>query len=86
MRKKIYQPCSKCKGTGRTKIRQPLLETEDTKKMRDIMKRHGLKQHTLAKLLGISSGAVNGWFHQKTNLQGKIKPIYFHMLDFKGIK
>jgi transcriptional regulator with XRE-family HTH domain len=51
-----------------------------------IMEKHGLNQLTLAKILDISQGTVNGWFHRKTNLQGKIKTIYFEMLKHEGYK
>ncbi len=81
---KIYKNCIRCSGTGKIKIRSPLLLTPDTKKMLAIMKKHGLNQLSLAKILDISQGTVNGWLHRKTNLQGKIKSIYFRMLKMKG--
>lgn len=51
-----------------------------------LMDKHELNQLKLAKILEISQGAVNGWFHRKTNLNGKIKSIYFEMLKSKGYK
>jgi predicted XRE-type DNA-binding protein len=86
MREKIYKPCNRCGGTGKVKIKQEMLETRDVKKMLNIMKRNSFKQLDLAKVLGVSQGTVNGWFHRKTNLQGKIKPLYFELLKSKGIK
>ena len=50
------------------------------------MEKNNLNQLTVAKILNISQGTVNGWFHRKTNLQGKIKTIYFEVLKMKGIK
>jgi DNA-binding transcriptional regulator YiaG len=81
-----YKKCLKCNGTGKIKIRSPYLQTKDTKKMLKIMEKHGFNQLALAKTLNISQGTVNGWFHRKTNLQGKIKTIYFEMLKSKGFK
>lgn len=83
---KIYKNCPRCRGTGKIKIRQSLLKTEDTKKMLNIMKKYKLKQLDLAKILEISQGTINGWFHRKTNLQGKIKKMYFIILKHKGYK
>jgi len=84
--KSEYKKCLRCNGTGNLKIRSPYLQTKDTKKMLRIMEKHGLNQLTLAKILDISQGTVNGWFHRKTNLQGKIKTIYFEMLKHEGYK
>lgn len=84
--KKIYKKCLRCNGTGKLKIRSPYLQTKDTKKMIKLMDKHELNQLKLAKILEISQGAVNGWFHRKTNLNGKIKSIYFEMLKSKGYK
>lgn len=84
--KPILKTCSRCKGKGLTKIRQDKLETKDTKKMLSIIKRNKLNQLQIAYILNISQGTVNGWFHEKTNKQGKIKKIYFDILTFKGIK
>lgn len=36
--------------------------------------------------MGISKAAVVGWFKVGTNVEGKIKPIYFEMLKLKGFK
>lgn len=82
--KKLYKKCSKCRGTGKLKIRDEYFLTPDTKKMLALMKRYGLKQLDVAKILDISQGTVNGWFHQKTNFQGKIKSIYFQLLKARG--
>lgn len=84
--KEIYKKCIRCNGTGKIKKRSPYLLTKDTKKMLRIMEKHELNQLALAKILNISQGAINGWFHRKTNLQGKIKSIYFDMLKAKGYK
>jgi hypothetical protein len=84
--KSLYKKCLKCQGTGKIKIRSPYLQTKDTKRMLKVMDKHDLTQLQLAKILDISQGTVNGWFHRKTNLQGKIKQIYFDMLKFKGYK
>jgi DNA-binding transcriptional regulator YiaG len=82
----IYKKCLRCNGTGKLKIRESYLLTKDTKKMLSIMEKYGLNQLGLAKTLGISQGTVNGWFHRKTNLNGKIKDIYFENLKHKGYK
>lgn len=82
--KELYKKCKHCTGTGKIKIRPPYMLTTDTKRMLRVMKKHELTQTALAKILGISQGAVNGWFHRKTNLNGKIKPIYFQMLRNLG--
>jgi methylphosphotriester-DNA--protein-cysteine methyltransferase len=82
----LYKPCKRCQGTGKLKIRESYLRTKDTKKMLALMDKYGFTQLSLAKTLGISQGTVNGWFHRKTNLQGKIKPLYFENLKNKGYK
>lgn len=84
--KSLYKKCLKCNGSGKLKIRSPYLQTADTKKMLRIMEKYGLNQLSLAKILDISKGTVNGWLHRKTNLQGKIKSIYFEMLKYEGYK
>lgn len=80
----IYKPCNRCNGTGKIKIRQSPLLTKDTKKMLSIMKKNKLNQLQIAKILDISQGAVSGWFKKESNLQGKIKRIYFNVLKSKG--
>jgi hypothetical protein len=50
------------------------------------MNKYKLNQLSLAKVLKISQGTVNGWFHRKTNFHGKIKDIYFDNLKMKGYK
>lgn len=96
MIKKTHIRCSVCKGKGemlkpvvKKSLRNtipdsPYIQTKDTKRMLEIMRRYGLSQLTLAKVLGISNGTVNGWLHRKTNLKGKIRSIYFEMLKMKG--
>ena len=84
--KKLYKKCNRCQGTGKLKIRETYLRTKDTNKMLSIMNKYAFTQLTLAKILEISQGTVNGWFHRKTNLQGKIKKIYFDALKTKGYK
>lgn len=84
--KNLYKKCLKCQGTGKLKIKSPYLLTKDTKKMLAIMKKYDLNQLGIAKVIGVSQGTVNGWFHRKTNMQGKIKNIYFENLKNKGYK
>ena len=86
MAESLYKRCERCRGTGKLKKREPILKTEDTKRMLLMMEKYNLKQLDLAKILDISQGTINGWFHRKTNLQGTIKPIYFNMLKKLGYK
>jgi DNA-binding transcriptional regulator YiaG len=81
-----YKDCNKCNGTGKLKERAAQQKSPDIDKMKDIMRRKKLKINSLAKLLGISNGAVQGWFHVSTNTTGKIKKLYFDILKLKGIK
>jgi len=83
---KLYKQCNKCQGTGKLKRRQAYLDTPDVKKMLALMKRNKLNQLSLAKVLDLSQGTVNGWMHPHTNAQGKIKKIYFQLLGAKGYK
>ena len=81
-----YKPCSKCRGTGKVKAKEKMLDTPDVKRMLRIMKRNGLNQLALSRLIGINQGTINGWFYKFTNKQGLIKKIYFELLANKGIK
>jgi DNA-binding transcriptional regulator YiaG len=86
MKDSLYKRCERCRGTGKLKIRETKLKTIDVKRMISIMDKYDLKQLDLAKILEISQGTVNGWFYKKSNLQGKIKSIYFTMLKTKGYR
>ncbi len=82
-----YNTCSKCNGTGTVKARDyDLVDSKDIKKMLAIMKKHDLKKYQLSEILGVSKAAVVGWFKVGTNVQGKIKPVYFELLELKGYK
>lgn len=82
-----FNTCSKCNGTGKVKARDyDLVDSKDTRKMKEIMKRHNLKKYELAEILGISQAAVVGWFKVGTNVQGNIKSVYFELLKLKGYK
>lgn len=82
-----FNVCSKCKGSGKTKARGfDLVDSKDIRKMNNIMKIHNLKKYQVSDILGISKAAVVGWFKLGTNVQGKIKPVYFELLELKGFK
>lgn len=82
-----FNVCSKCKGTGKTKARDfDSVDSKDIRKIKSIMKRHNLKKYQIAEILGISQSAVVGWFKLGTNVNGKIKPVYFELLELKGYK
>lgn len=82
-----FNVCSKCKGSGKVKARDyDLVDSKDIKRILSIMKRHNLKKYQLSEILGISKAAVVGWFKVGTNVQGKIKPVYFELLELKGYK
>ena len=81
-----YNICSKCKGTGKTKAKAVQIDSPDCNKMRAIMKRNKLNNLSLAKVLGISSGTIHGWFHFGSNAKGEIKQLYFDILKLKGYK
>jgi len=82
-----YDVCSKCQGKGKIKSRgYDLVNSKDIRKMNAIMKKYDLKKYQISKILGISTGAVVGWFRVGTNVQGKIKPVYFELLALKGYK
>lgn len=81
---KLYKPCERCNGTGKIKHKQEKLDTPHVKRMLKIMKKYDLNQLKLAKILDISQGTVNGWFYKKTNLQGRIKLLYFTQLKLLG--
>jgi len=82
--RKTHKPCSRCKGTGRIKLKKIMLDTDDVRKILLIMKQNRLNQLTLSKVLDISQGTINGWFYKKTNPKGTIKRIYFDILKLKG--
>ena len=81
---KLYKGCPHCKGTGKVKLKQTRLDTPDVNKMQKILDKYNWTQGDLAKACGVAQGTVNGWFYHKTNLQGKIKKIYFTILKSKG--
>lgn len=83
---KLYRKCRHCKGTGKLKVRQEYQDTPDIKKLIAIMKRNDLNQLSLAKVLGMSQGTINGWLHEHTNPSGTIKKVYFNMLKVLGYK
>ena len=79
-----YKYCKYCRGTGKIKINLPKLNTPDCKKMLAIMKKNKWTQSDIAKVIGISQGAVSDWFYRETNTTGTIKKLYFNILKQKG--
>jgi predicted transcriptional regulator len=84
--KNLYKKCLRCNGTGKLKNKETILLTPDTRKMLAIMKRNDLNQLALAKILEISQSTVSGWFKKKSNINGKIKSVYFTLLKSRGIQ
>ena len=80
----LYKHCQNCKGTGRIKLANTKLTTPDVKRLLKIMKKYDMTQLSLAKILEMSQGTINGWFYAKTNPRGKVKSIYFNILKIKG--
>jgi DNA-binding transcriptional regulator YiaG len=81
---KLYKHCDRCKGTGKIKLANTKLNTPDVKRLLRIMKKHSMTQLSLAKILEMSQGTINGWFYAKSNPRGKIKKLHFNILKIKG--
>ncbi len=78
----------KCMACGQLikRERKKMLDTPDVKKMLKIIKKYKLTQTKLANIIGISQGTIQGWFFKSTNIRGKIKPLYFEVLQMNGYK
>jgi hypothetical protein len=82
----LYKACTKCRGTGKIKLKNSKLKTADVKRLLNIMEKYDLNQLSLSKILEMSQSTINGWFYYKTNPTGKIKRIIFNILKIKGYK